>query len=122
MKQDLWLANSSLVVVFVSSLALYNALEQEPLPFKPVVKIELPAEVEKKKEEPAPVATAWETIYQQDDMFGTYTAHETVATKQSLVTPIPEPKASRHPPSTRTKKTRIHSPSNHYRTRHYSRL
>jgi type II secretion system protein C len=103
MKQDLWLANSSLVVVFVSSLTLYNALEQEPLPFKPVVKIEQPVAVEKKKEEPTPTATAWEKIY-QDDMFGTYTAPDVKPTKQSLITPIPEPKPPVIPPPPEPKK------------------
>jgi type II secretion system protein C len=103
MKQDLWLANSSLVVVFLSALTLYNALEQEPLPFKPVVKIEQLAAVEKKKEEPAPTATAWEKIY-QDDMFGTYIAPDVKPTKQSLITPIPEPKPPVIPPPPEPKK------------------
>jgi type II secretory pathway component PulC len=103
MKQDLWLANSSLVVVFLGSLALYNALEQEPLPFKPVVKIEQPVEVEKKKEEEQPTATVWEKIY-QDDMFGTYVAPDVKPVKQSLITPIPEPKPPVIPPPPEPKK------------------
>src|SRR3972149_9108910 len=98
MKQDLWLVNSSLVLLFAIVLGIYGILQKE-LPVWIVPKLPTPlelAELEKKKELSIKPKT-WQKIY-QDDIFGTYIPTTVAAVKQSLVTPIPEPRSPVIPP------------------------
>jgi type II secretory pathway component PulC len=109
MKQDLWLANSSLVVMFALFLATYELLQQEAPPWH-APKVLATPETEKKKETPA-MAPSWEKIY-QDDIFGTYIPSEIKATKKSLITPIPEPQMPTIPPPPEPKKQEFVPPLN----------
>ncbi len=110
MKQGLWLVNSSLVVMFVLSLATYELLQQETPPWQ-APKIVTTPEIEKKKEVPA-MAPTLEKIYQEDDIFGTYVPTEIKATKKSLITPIPEPQIPTIPPPPEPKKQEFVPPLN----------
>lgn len=91
MKQQLWILNSSLVVLFLIALNISNALRRQP----PAVKSHqiVIAVDEKKKEEQQPTAlqlsSIWEKIY-QDDIFDTYDSPDSKTIKQGFVTPIPE--------------------------------
>jgi len=105
MKHALWLINSSLVLIFALVLGVLQLLHQEPPPWR-MPQIFLAQEQEKKEEAPKPGTTAWEKIY-QDDIFGTYTPVEIKAVKQSLLTPIPEPKTFTPPPPPEIKKPEI---------------
>lgn len=97
MKQDLWLANSSLILLFALVLGVYEILQQEvPVWHAPKIATLMPQE-EKKKESLRTIAPSWERIY-QEDIFGTYIAKELKAVKQSLITPIPEPRPPVIPP------------------------
>ncbi len=99
MKQDLWLVNSSLVLVLVCALGAYQLLFQQPPTWRPP-KVSSETETEQKKEVKQ---KSWELIY-QDDIFGTYVPREIKAVKQSWVTPIPEPKTPNIPPPPEIKK------------------
>ncbi len=109
MKQDLWLINSSLLIMSVCIFAAYELLKIEPAPWKAPISLLAP-EVEKKKDLPK-TAPSWEKIY-QDDMFGTYIAQEVKAVQQSLVTPIPEPKPPVIPTPPEPKKQEFITPLN----------
>jgi type II secretory pathway component PulC len=88
MKQQLWIVNSSLVGLSVLVFAASEMLKQEA----PVLRIKraVVQEMQKQKDELSP-APSWEPIF-QNDMFGTFVAPEIKTVKQSLVTPIPEPR------------------------------
>jgi len=101
MKQDLWLANSSLLLIFALVLIAQELLQQEVPSWKPPKA--LLSSIEKKKEELTTPAQTWEKIY-QDDIFGTYTPTEVKAEKVSLITPIPEPRTPILPPPPEPKK------------------
>lgn len=91
MKQNLWIVNTSLVMIFGLSLGLYDLLHEDapPRPPKKIVLEVVPEEP--KKEGPAEVISpAWEKIY-QDDIFGTYTMVKVEPTQKSLIKPMPEP-------------------------------
>ena len=109
MKQDLWLVNSSLVLMFASIMGMYNVLDQE-IPAWKTPHLSTSQDTEKKKDEPV-VTPAWEKIY-QDDIFGTFIQEEQRATKQSFVTPIPEPKQPVIPPPPEIKKQEFITPLN----------
>lgn len=89
MKQGLWVLNSSLIVVFLLALFVSNLLIIEP----PIVRLKsfILDDFQKKKVALPVSTTSWDKIF-QNDLFGTYIAAEVKATKQSFVTPIPEPK------------------------------
>lgn len=106
MKQDLWIANTSLLCIFAAAMSVYQLLQQEAPPWRAPKALLAPPE--KKKEKP-PSATAWEKIY-QDDVFGTYITPEVKAVKQNLITPIPEPKAPVIPPPPEIKKQEFIAP------------
>ncbi len=92
MKQDLWLVNSSLLLVFAGILSAYQAFDPV-VPLWRTPKLILPKDIPVSATPQNPTANdlAWEKIY-LNDIFDTYTAQETKAVKQNLVTPIPEPK------------------------------
>ncbi len=108
MKQDLWLANSSLLLMFILSLGVYNLLQQEPPVW--VGKKRLSSE-EVEKKATLTESGAWEKIY-QDDIFGTYVAQEVKEIKQALITPIPELKQPVLPPAPEIKKQEFIPPLN----------
>lgn len=92
MKQDLWLVNSSLLLVFTAILSAYHAFDPA-VPLWRTPKLILPQDIPvaaTAKNAPATDLT-WEKIY-LNDIFDTYTAQETKAVKKNLVTPMPEPK------------------------------
>lgn len=91
MKQDLWLVNSSLALMFAVSLGFYALLLQKPPRWVGPKALPVHAESEQAQVPPQPTPS-WEKIY-LDDIFSTYVPKEVVATKQNFVTPIPEPKA-----------------------------
>lgn len=93
MKQDLWLVNSSLALMFVVSLGFYALLLQKPPRWIRPKPLPVHTESEQAKPSPQPTSSSWEKIY-LEDIFSTYVPKEIVATKQSFVTPIPEPKAA----------------------------
>lgn len=106
MKKDLWLVNSSLLLMFILSLGIYQLFQQDP----PAWRSPKPSPVAEKKE--VTVADgAWDKIY-LDDMFGTYIVPEIKAVKQSLITPIPEPKPPMIPPPVEVKKQEFIAPLN----------
>ncbi len=109
MKQDLWLANSSLLLIFALSLMAYSSFFHEPPVWRTPKTLDL-VESEKKKEQPA-TAQMWEKIY-QDDLFGTYVMQEVKAVKQNLITPIPELKPAVIPPPPEVKKQEFIPPLN----------
>lgn len=88
MKQQLWIANSSLLGIFFLSLLIGFALEQTPPKLR--IKQNVIADIEKKTAGQAPVNL--ESIY-TNDIFGTFVPQEVRVSKQSFVTPIPEPRA-----------------------------
>jgi type II secretion system protein C len=103
MKQDLWIVNSSLLLVCVVILGAYSAFD----PVAPVWKTPRLSSVEaleaNTQENISTNNISWEKIY-QDDIFGTYAVREATAVKQSLVTPIPEPRIPTIPPPPEIKK------------------
>ncbi len=93
MKQQLWIANSSLLGIFFLALAMVFLLEQKP----PTLRIRQDwGELEKKKSNRAPVNK--EAIF-TDDIFGTFVPVERKATKQNFVAPIPEPQTPAFTPA-----------------------
>ncbi|MBM3892808.1 hypothetical protein FJ365_00205 [Candidatus Dependentiae bacterium] len=92
MKQDLWLVNSSLLLVFTAILSAYHAFDPV-VPLWRTPKLIAPQDipVAATAQNPSANELTWEKIY-LNDIFDTYTAQETKAVKQNLVTPIPEPK------------------------------
>src|SRR3990172_3480815 len=109
MKQDLWLVNRSLLCLFVAVLGIYGLLQQEP-PVWIAPKISIAPDIEKKKDLVAKPNT-WQKIY-QDDIFGTYIPTAVTTVKQSLVTPIPEPRPPVIPPIPEPKKQEFIPPLN----------
>jgi type II secretion system protein C len=107
MKQDLWLVNSSLLIIFVTSLLAYE-LSRQNVPSLAMQQIAQPAELEKKKET-AEVDTLWNEIY-QDDIFGTSAQDEQKPSKQSLISPIPEPPIPLTPPAPAIQKVEFVAP------------
>jgi type II secretory pathway component PulC len=92
--------------MFALVLGVYEVLQQEP-PVWHAPKIATPAsEEEKKKDAHRIIAPTWERIY-QEDIFGTYTAKDLKAVKQSLITPIPEPRPPVIPPPPEPQKQEI---------------
>jgi type II secretion system protein C len=92
MKQDLWLANSGLVLIYVAALGVYSFTQQEvPVWKAPRITQATPTISPEQKDSPGKRTQVWQKIY-QDDIFGTYIAQDIKLTKQSLLTPIPEPK------------------------------
>ncbi len=95
MKQDLWLANSALLAIFIVSLLGYQLVRQD-IPSLSTHQVPQPTELEKKKET-AEAETLWNEIY-QDDIFGTFVQDDSKPSKQSLISPIPEPPIPLTPP------------------------
>jgi len=96
MRQDLWLANSSLLLLFALTLGAYELLQQEPPPWK-APRLPPPLEIEKKKETESTIPPIPKEVLEkilQDDIFGTYIPKDVKSAKATLVTPIPEPKPS----------------------------
>ena len=91
MKKNLWIVNTSLLVIFALSLGLYNLLHEDA-PSYPPRKVPLDIVVTEPQREGAAevIAHVWEKIY-QDDIFGTYTAIKVEPTQRSLIKPMPEP-------------------------------
>ena len=86
MKQQLWILNSSLLIIFLFSLTLSTMLRQKPPRFrarKPYV------EESRKAKDLTPKEI--ESIYKYD-LFGTFHKKEEKPSMQKLVTPIPKPK------------------------------
>lgn len=85
MKQNLWILNSSLLIIFIMALLLNNLLKQNV----PIVRSKFIStqQIEKVKSKPQ---INIEKIYKHD-IFGTYSPTPTPEPKQkNLVTPIPE--------------------------------
>jgi type II secretory pathway component PulC len=91
MKQQTWIINSSLLVIFVV-LVSTNMLLKKELPKLRLITTSL-EETEKKKQ---PIQIELAKIY-SNDIFDTYAYAPTQPIKKSLITPIPEPKL---PPTT----------------------
>ncbi len=92
MKQDLWLVNSSLLLVVTAIISAYHAFDPVvPLWRTPKLALLQDTTVTSTLNATPTNDLTWEKIY-LDDLFGTYTAQETKAVKQSLVTPVPEQK------------------------------
>lgn len=108
MKQDLWLVNSSLTLMFVISLGFYALLLQKPPRWIRPKALTVHTEDEQIKPSPSPTPS-WEKIY-LDDIFSTYVPREVVATKQNFITPIPEPKAATISPPPEIKKIEFIAP------------
>jgi type II secretory pathway component PulC len=91
MKQNLWIVNTSLLMIFALSLGLYNLLHEDAPP-RPPRKIPLDVILEEPQKDGVGqiIAPAWEKIY-QDDVFGTYVASKPEPTQKSLIKPMPEP-------------------------------
>lgn len=93
MKQQLWIVNSSLLGIFLLSVAMIVLLEQKP----PALRIRHDwGETEKKKSERPQVNL--EAIFTHD-IFGTFVPVQRKATKQSFVTPMPEPRTPSFAPA-----------------------
>lgn len=86
MKQQLWMLNSSLLLILIVTLFLSILLQQTPQPFrvKPA-----PAEEPSRTRELSDQEV--EDIY-KFDLFGTFYREETQPSQKSLVTPVPKPK------------------------------
>ncbi len=101
-KQELWLVNSSLLLVFTAIISAYHTFD----PVVPLWRIPRNESDYTKKASLPPTPTneiTWEKIY-LDDIFDTYHAQEPKAVKQSLVTPIPEARTPVIPPAPELKK------------------
>lgn len=88
MKQQLWIANSSLLGIFVFALIVSFAFEQKPPKLR--IRQSFALDTDKKTSGQAPVNL--ESIY-MNDIFGTFVPQETRVSKQNFITPIPEPRA-----------------------------
>ena len=86
MKQQLWILNFSLLIIFAAMFSLNLVLKQEP----PLVRIRRIA-IEEPQKKKAPVIVSIDKILKQD-LFDTYIPIEQRPIKQSFITPIPEPK------------------------------
>jgi type II secretory pathway component PulC len=89
MSQQLWVVNSSFLIIFLLILGV-NQLFEVNLP-QLRIKKSMDKQLEKKIAT-MPVAATWEKIY-KNDIFDTFIPVVTKVSKKSLVTPIPEPKA-----------------------------
>jgi type II secretory pathway component PulC len=88
MKQNLWILNSSLLIIFITSLLLNNFLKQEipVISTQLMTKKQLEEKVTKKERPKINI----EKIYEQD-IFGTYSpGAKPEPFQKNLVTPIPE--------------------------------
>jgi len=90
MKQQLWILNSALLGIFFATLTLLNFFYKE-LPVLNIQKVSAASTDEKKPESATPAVGVFDKIF-QNDLFDTYVPAEIKAVKQSLVTPMPEPK------------------------------
>lgn len=86
MNQQLWVVNSSLIILFVIALAISAILRFEVPSIR--VRTIMPHVSEKKKE--STIQRNWEKIY-KNDLFKTFTPVVKEAQQQSFVTPVPEP-------------------------------
>ena len=86
-KQQLWVVNSSLLIIFCLTLLLGVFLQQATPPFR----IKRPTIDEFEKPKPLSKASI-ESIY-KNDLFGTFIPTPHRAEPQSLITPIPQPRA-----------------------------
>jgi len=86
-KQQLWVINSSLLIIFCLTLLLGVFLQQVPPPFR----IKRPTIDEFEKPKPLSKASL-ESIF-KNDLFGTFVPVPHTAEPQSLITPIPQPRA-----------------------------
>lgn len=107
MRQDLWLANSGLLVIFAATMSLYEVTVQD-IPLFRAPKIAVAVSGEDKKNDTG-ASQSWEKIY-QDDIFGTYFQQEIKPVKQSLTTPIPEPREAVIPAPPEIKKQEFIAP------------
>lgn len=108
MRQDLWLVNSGLVIIFAATMGLYELTIQEIPLFKAQKKLMALVD-EKSSKQNASASHSWEKIY-QDDLFGTYVQQEIKPVKQSLTTPIPEPREATIPAAPELKKQEFIAP------------
>lgn len=109
MKQDLWLVNSSLTVMFALALAVFMLLQEDP-PLWRAPRIFTPLTQPEPSKEASQPTSVWEKIY-LDDIFSTYIPREVAAAaKQNFITPIPEPKASVVTPPPEIKKIEFVAP------------
>lgn len=108
MKQDLWIVNSSLLLVFAAVITAYQAFDPV-VPLWRTPKLSSITDLEKKDEIIQPNNISWEKIY-QDDIFGSYITQEPKAVKQNFVTPIPEPRSPTIPPPPEVKKQEFIAP------------
>lgn len=87
MRQQLWILNISLLVIFLAALLLGTILKQTPPPFR--VKKAL---IEEKKAPKEMTAKEMEQIYKHD-LFGTFIKVERPITTKPLVSPVPQMQA-----------------------------
>ena len=106
MKQQLWILNSSLIIIFAAIFSFNLVLKQE-IPLLRTRRIEI-EEPQKKK---APIIISIDKILKQD-LFDTYISIEERPIKQSLVTPIPEPKPPVFTPPSEPQKLEFIPPLN----------
>ncbi len=104
MKQQTWILNSSLLVIF-TVLLLSNILLRQELP-KVRLRTEPLEEIEKKK---SPFPVELERIY-TNDIFDTFAFPTKGPVKQSLITPIPEPQIPTSAPAPEIKKPEFIDP------------
>jgi len=85
MKHQLWILNSTLLVLFLIAIAINDTLKKQP----PVWRQQrIVFEESEKKKDPA-AANAWERIY-REDIFDTFVVPVITPVKQMFTTPIPE--------------------------------
>jgi type II secretion system protein C len=106
MKQQTWILNSSLLIIF-GILLFANILLKQELP-KVRLKTELLEEIEKKK---LSYPVEIERIY-TNDIFDTFAFPTKIPAKQSLITQIPEPQAPSVTPPPEIKKVEFIDPLN----------
>ncbi len=99
MKQALWVVNSSIIGLFVLSMAMLQVLHKEP---PHIAKLVITEQQLAKKKHVFPPAH-WEPIFKHD-LFGTYVPQASKVTPKSLVTNAPEPKESSPEPIPEAKK------------------
>jgi len=107
MKHQLWILNSTLLVLFLVAITLSDTLKKEPPVWRP--KRIIIEELEKKKI--PTVAPSWEKIY-QEDIFDTFVAQVITPAQQTLTTPIPEIKPAFIIPPPELKKQEFVAPLN----------
>ena len=86
MKQQLWILNSSLLLIFILTLLLNLLLQQTP----PSIKVKRTTAREREMQTEIAIEGI-ENIYKYD-LFGTFKKEAFVPSTRELVTPIPQPK------------------------------